>query len=120
MAVEHNRKTEQPSRAAESSWKAAQTQDAIGDYLGASDKFVMASDFYKQAAEMMPSFMGLYLENSSYMRAWSEIEKAVYHHTRQESESSKESSSESTSLGLRVVGLRDVIRCEISKQPGQS
>ena len=90
MAVEHAQSAEQPSRAAECSWKAAQTQDALGDYLGASERFVAASEFYRQAAEMIPSLMGLYLENSSYMQAWDEIEKAAYHHLRQEREASKE------------------------------
>lgn len=90
MSVEHYRIAEQPSRAAESSWKGAQARDALGDYLGASERFAIASDFYRQAAEMIPSLMGLYLENSSYMKAWSEIQRAVHHHARQESASSKE------------------------------
>ncbi len=89
-AIELYRIADKPSRVAESYWKAAQTQDALGDYLGASERFAMASDSYKQAAEMIPPLKGLYLEHSSYMQAWSEIEKAVYHHAKQEPASSKE------------------------------
>jgi tetratricopeptide (TPR) repeat protein len=97
-AVEHHRVAGQPARMAESYWKAAQVQDALGDYPGASQRFVDASGSYKQAAEAMPRLSNLYQDYDFYMQAWSQIELARYHHTRQEARAASECYEKASNL----------------------
>lgn len=73
-----------PSRVAESYWRAAQAYDLLEDSHKASDAFLQASNNYKAAAQKLPQLEGFYEDHSTYMRAWSEIELARYHHGRQE------------------------------------
>lgn len=77
-------RAELPSRAAECHWNAAKTFDGVGDYLKAADHFDAASKGYDTASQRMPQSKGFYEDHARYMRAWSEIEKARYHHARQE------------------------------------
>jgi hypothetical protein len=72
------------SRKAECYWKAAQTLDTLDDHLKAAQNFHLASDNYKIAAEKIPQLKTFYHDHAVYMQAWTEIEKARYHHERQE------------------------------------
>jgi hypothetical protein len=83
-------KADMPSRVAESLWEAARSYDGLGEHLEASERFEEASEQYQRAAEKIKRLAQLYHDQSLYMRAWSEIEKARYHHARQEPAASKE------------------------------
>lgn len=72
------------NRVAECLWKVARVYDDSGEYLKAAQNFDLASDNYRNAAEQVPQLKDLYTDHSLYMQAWSEIEKARYHHVRQE------------------------------------
>lgn len=72
------------SRAAECCWRSAQLLDALGDHEAAGKSFALASSNYKQAAEGIPQLSDFYQDHAMYMQAWSEIERARYHHARQE------------------------------------
>ena len=89
-AAEFDGKASQPSRVAESLWEAAQVHDSLGDHLKASERFEEASQQYGKAAEKIKSLSLLYDDHSLYMKAWSEIEQARYHHARQEPSTAKE------------------------------
>ena len=89
-AAEIAGKTGLPSRIAESLWEAAQAYDALGDHLKASEKFDEASDQYRNASDKTKTLGQFYKDLCLYLKAWSEIEKARYHHARQEPASAKE------------------------------
>jgi tetratricopeptide (TPR) repeat protein len=83
-------KLDQMSRIAECYWKVAQTYDTLGEHSKAAERFNAAAQSYKCAAERIPQLNRLYKEHASYMQAWSEIEKAKFHHARQEHGVAKE------------------------------
>jgi hypothetical protein len=89
-AAQTYRKLNLTSRVAECCWKAAQSYDALSEHLGAAEKFAVASNNYLKAAERVPQLKNLYQDYALYMQAWSEIEKARYHHGRQEYSKAKE------------------------------
>jgi len=89
-AAEIAGKTGLPSRVAESLWEAAQTYDGLGEHLKASEKFDEASDQYRNASDKTKTLGQFYKDLCLYLKAWSEIEKARYHHARQEPASAKE------------------------------
>jgi len=89
-AAESSQKLNLKSRIAECHWKAAQTYDDLGEYLKAAENFEIASSNYKSASEKIPQLKDFYQDHALYMQAWSEIEKARHHHTRQEYGSAKE------------------------------
>jgi tetratricopeptide (TPR) repeat protein len=89
-AASYAQKLDRMSLVAECYWKAAKTYDALGEHLKASESFEHASSDYKNAAEKTRQLKDLYLDHAQYMQAWSEIEKARYHHERQEYGSAKE------------------------------
>ncbi len=97
-AVDLYKRAGQPSRVAESQWKAAQAYDALGDPLGSSERFVMASSSYRQAADEVPRLSNLYREYGLYMQAWSQIELARHHHARQEGREASECYEKASSL----------------------
>jgi hypothetical protein len=72
------------SRIAECLWKAAIVYGELGNHLKAAESFQLASDNYMNAAEKIPQLKDFYRDHALYMQAWSEIEKARYHHARQE------------------------------------
>ena len=69
---------------AESYWKIASAQEDLQERLAAADNFQHASENYLKAAKKISQLEGLYQDHASYMLAWSEIEKARYHHVKQE------------------------------------
>jgi len=88
--IETFQKTNQTSRLAESYWKVAKTYDALGEHVKAADNFDHASGNYRSAVEKIPQLKDFYQDHALYMQAWSEIEKARYHHERQEYGSAEE------------------------------
>ncbi len=83
-AAEFDGRTDMPSRVAESLWEAARAHDGLADYLKASQRFDEAARQYTKAAEKIGGLRELFLEQALYMHAWSEVEKARYHQSRQE------------------------------------
>ncbi|MFQ5758586.1 MAG: hypothetical protein ACE5IF_02785, partial [Candidatus Bathyarchaeia archaeon] len=75
---------------AECYWKAARSHDDLGEHLKAAENFNKASNNFTSAAEKIPQLKDFYQDHVLYMRAWSEIEKARHHHTRQEYGTAKE------------------------------
>lgn len=75
-----------PNMVAECHWKMALDRDLLGDLGQAAEDFSLAAENFKAAAEKTPSLKGLFDELSVYMGAWSCIEKARYHHGREEPE----------------------------------
>ena len=73
-----------PSRVAESYWKMARGQDRLGKHGKAAEDFENAFAEYKNAAQRITHFADFYLEYATYMKAWSEIEKAKLAHDREE------------------------------------
>jgi hypothetical protein len=89
-AVESYQKANLTSDIAECNWKIAQAHDELDDHMMAASNFCLASDNFKGAAEKIPQLKSFYEECALYMQAWSEIEKARYHHERQEHGLAKE------------------------------
>jgi tetratricopeptide (TPR) repeat protein len=83
-AVESYQKANLTSRVAECHWKIAQAYDELDDHTTSARGFSTASDNFKNAAEKIPHLKSLYEDQALYMQAWGEIEKARYHHERQE------------------------------------
>lgn len=79
-AAENFRKVDLPSRVAESYWNIASNFDTIGNYEKASGNFEKAFAGYKVAARKIEQFSDFYIDFSSYMKAWSEIENAKLAH----------------------------------------
>jgi len=79
-AAEQFRKAGLPNRAAESRWKMARNQHRLGEVLKAAENFEKASEDYTLAAKNNPKFAEFYDDYASYMKAWSEIERASVAH----------------------------------------
>jgi hypothetical protein len=88
----------QPSRCAESHWRAAQAFDVIGEHMKSSERFATASESYKLAAKELPRLKDLYEDHSLYMQAWAEIERARYNHAKQDARAAKESYEKASRL----------------------
>jgi hypothetical protein len=69
------------TRIAEINWKKGILHDRSGDFSEAANEFKIASTYYKQASDKMPTFKDFYIDYSKYMEGWSSIEKARYHHS---------------------------------------
>ncbi len=89
-AAQSFRRADLPSRIAECHWKAGQVCDSLEDYMRSADEFSMASATYKAASARVPQLQDFYQELALYMQAWNEIEKARYHHAREEYWSAKD------------------------------
>jgi GNAT superfamily N-acetyltransferase len=83
-AAESYQKLNLVSRMAECYWKIATGYDVLGEFLDAAKNFNIASNDYQSAMEKIPQLKEFYQDHALYMQAWSEIEKARYHHERQE------------------------------------
>ncbi len=79
-AAEKFKKVDMPSRVAECYWKIAGNLDITNDYVEASENFERAFASFKVAAQKIPQFSDFYLDYSSYMKAWSEIQSAKLAH----------------------------------------
>jgi hypothetical protein len=89
-AVEWYSKAGLYSQSAECNWEAAETYDKMGELLRAHERFEMAAVDYGKATETVPRLKEFFADHAIYMRAWSEIERAKYHHLRQEPGKAKE------------------------------
>jgi len=83
-AIEAHGKLGMPSRMAESHWEIAKLHDRLGNHLKAAGNYESAAEKYKLATEKIPQLKEFYEDYSFYMQAWSEIEKAKHHHTREQ------------------------------------
>jgi len=83
-AVESASRLDMVSLIAESHWKIAKAQGVLGEYLKAAKNFENASKTYIKASEKTPQLKEFYQDHASYMQAWSEIEKARYHHANKQ------------------------------------
>ncbi len=83
-------KPDQVSRIAECYWRAAQLFDRLGEHLNGSEIFIRASNHYELAEDRIPRLKSFYQDYASYMLAWSEIEKARHHHSKQDYRLAKE------------------------------
>lgn len=83
-ATKKFKKLDLPTRVAESLWKKARVQDDLGLLREAAESFVAAFEHYKIASEKIPNFADFFLDHASYMKAWSEIEKAKFAHKHEE------------------------------------
>jgi len=88
-AVQVYQKAGMPSRVAEAYWRAARLHDQLSEYIKSAEDFDSASRNYQLVAERIPQLKEFYQEYALYMQAWSEIQKARNHHTRQDYGSAK-------------------------------
>jgi len=72
------------SRVAEAHWKIAKLYDRLGNYEASAEHFESASKHYEASAEGMPNLKEFYMDYSSYMQAWAEIERARFSSTKEE------------------------------------
>ena len=86
------------SRIAENCWRKAQVYDKLGQRLAASQDFDCAARNYASALEKFPQLRDFYNDHANYMQAWSEIEKARYHHQKQEYNIAEEHFDKAASL----------------------
>jgi hypothetical protein len=82
-AAKQYKKVNLPSRAAESYWKMARNQDLVGQHIEAAENFERAFTEYTAASQALPNFADFCLDYATYMKAWSEIERAVSAHERE-------------------------------------
>jgi hypothetical protein len=78
-----------PSRAAENIWEAARIYDLLGDHTRAAEKFLLASEAFRESEERIPRLKDLFSEQATYLEAWAEFENAKHHHSRQEYEQAR-------------------------------
>lgn len=78
------KKTDMPTRVAESYWKIARDQNRLGEYQKAAANFENASAQYLLSAKSIPHFAEFYKEHALYMKAWCEIEKANLAHEHED------------------------------------
>lgn len=83
-AAKDFKKVNLPSRVAESYWKMAITQDNLRQHHKAAENFDSAFAEYKNAAQRITHFADFYLDYATYMRAWSEIERACSAHEHEQ------------------------------------
>jgi len=79
-AVESATRLDMVSLIAESHWKIAKAQGVLGEHSKAAKNFEKASKIYIKASGKILQLKEFYQDHASYMQAWSEIEKARYHH----------------------------------------
>jgi len=75
---------------AQSHWHIAQLYDLLYDPLEASKNYELASEAYNLAAKKIPQLSDFYKDYSSYMQAWSQIEKARHSHSIEDYEDSQQ------------------------------
>ncbi|UCD96286.1 MAG: hypothetical protein JSV35_07285, partial [Candidatus Bathyarchaeota archaeon] len=88
-AIESASKVDLISLVAESYWKIAKVQDELGEHQKATASFEQASESYRKAAEKILVLKDFYRDYATYMKAWSEIERAWLHHAKREYDQAK-------------------------------
>ncbi len=61
-------------------WKIGNAYESIGDYRRSSDAFETAAGNYEEGSKKHPGTVDTFNDLSSYMRAWTSIQKARLHH----------------------------------------
>jgi hypothetical protein len=74
---------------ATSYWKLGRAQDALEEYLDASESFKVASISYLELSKRSPQVKDFYEQQAFYMEAWHEIERAKEAHTKKDYVSAK-------------------------------
>ena len=97
-AVETYEKANLPSRAAEGYWQLANAYNKLQNYAKSAESFELAHKNYILAAQNIPPLKDFYLDHASYMKGWSEIEKARHSHTKEEYGESKEHNEKAAGL----------------------
>ncbi len=97
-AIDSLQRLDLVSRIAECFWKAGKAHDYLGEHLNAAENFLRASKNYDRAAGRIPQLREFYRDYSLYMKAWTELERARYHHGRQEYAMARESYERAASL----------------------
>ena len=82
-SVDAYEKAHSPSYMAEAYWETAKSFGQRAEYIDSAKSFEMASASFSVAAEKIEQLEEFYNDYSAYMHAWSEIQKARHHHTRQ-------------------------------------
>jgi KaiC/GvpD/RAD55 family RecA-like ATPase len=77
-------KADLPSRAAEGNWRLAKIHGKLQSYVESAEDFELAHEQYLLAANKICSLKDFYLNYASYMKGWSEIQKARQCHIRQQ------------------------------------
>jgi len=99
-ALKSVQKINMKSWIAECHWHLAQVYDDLGNYSKGAENFDNASRNYEMAAEKIPQLRDLFSDNAIYMQAWTEIEKARYHHEKQEYQPAKEHFGKAANLHM--------------------
>ncbi len=79
-ASERFKEVNLPSYVAEAYWKIARNNDLLGEHQQAATNFEHAFAAYKVTAQKIVHFADFYLDYATYMKAWSEIERAKIAH----------------------------------------
>jgi tetratricopeptide (TPR) repeat protein len=90
IAIEMYEKANLFSRIAEALWQKAVAYDLLGEYLESANSFELASKQFELSTQNISQLKNFYQEHARYMQAWSEIERAHHHHSRQEYGSAKQ------------------------------
>ncbi|MEJ2241573.1 MAG: ATPase domain-containing protein, partial [Candidatus Bathyarchaeota archaeon] len=83
-AIKNYEKTEHDSNLAECYWQKGKIQNLLNDHLSAAKNYELASRAYLRASDKFPKLKEFYLNHSKYMQAWTQIEQAKYHHSRED------------------------------------
>ncbi len=83
-AVQAFNEADLPSRVAEGYWQLAEVHNKLENYERSAESFELAYENYISAAEKISSLGEFYRDHASYMKAWSEIERARESHAKQE------------------------------------
>jgi len=82
-AIKNYNESKHYSSSAEAYWQKAQIKDQLGEQLKSSKNYQLAFNAYLKASEKLPKLKEFYINYSTYMQAWSEIELAQYNHSRE-------------------------------------
>ncbi|UCC28009.1 MAG: hypothetical protein JSW29_00725, partial [Candidatus Bathyarchaeota archaeon] len=82
-SVDVNNKANMPSRVAEAYWQIARNHSSLSEHSESTENFESASYYYAFAAEKTPQLASFYQDHATYMKAWSEIEKARRSHIQE-------------------------------------
>jgi tetratricopeptide (TPR) repeat protein len=87
-AAEHFDKAVLTIHVAECHWQLALLHNLLGEHLEGSQSYALAAKAYKATAEKTPQLKSFCEDYSTYMLAWSEVEKAMHHDSKEEYEES--------------------------------
>ncbi|MGD9131413.1 MAG: ATPase domain-containing protein [Candidatus Bathyarchaeota archaeon] len=83
-------KAEMPTQIAESHWHLAQLHDRLDEYQKASENYELAAKAFDLSSKKISQLSEFYSNYANYMRAWSQIEQARYHHSIEDYQKSQQ------------------------------